>query len=95
MRRLFAATLAAFVPAAPAAAEPTDTATVTCGELLGGGEDSATVVFVWLLGFEAGKSGNAVVDIDALEADVETVADFCEKNPQVAVGTALRQALGR
>ena len=96
MRRIFgAATLAAFMGAAPAAAEPIDTATVTCGELLGAGEDSATVVFVWLLGFQGGKSGDPRVDMDALEADVEKIADFCEKNPQVAVGTAVPQALGR
>ena len=46
-------------------------------------------VAMWVNGYVHGKAGNAMLDGDKAHANAEKVADYCKKNPDATVASAI------
>jgi acid stress chaperone HdeB len=46
-------------------------------------------VAMWVNGYVHGKAGNPMVDGDKAHANAEKIADYCKKNPDATVASAI------
>ncbi|WP_026784366.1 HdeA/HdeB family chaperone [Pleomorphomonas koreensis] len=68
------------VPTLAAAGEKVDMAELTCQQFLAD-EDGILPTVVWIDGYLSHQSGNTVIDMDQLVANVKQIADQCAGEP--------------
>ncbi len=68
--------LAAVLPTLAVAGEKVDMAELTCQEFLAD-EEGILPTVVWIDGYLSHQSGNTVIDMDQLVANVKQIADEC------------------
>ena len=91
MKRYFPIALAVAIIglAGPAMAAETDMSKITCKEA-GALPAAKTIgVAMWVNGYVHGKAGNAMLDGDKAEANAAKVADYCKKNPDATLVSAI------
>lgn len=72
--------LVAVLPTLAAASEKVDMAELTCKQFLADQEGILPTV-VWIDGYLSHQSGNTVIDMDQLVANVKQIADDCAGEP--------------
>lgn len=72
--------LFAVLPTLAAAGEKVDMAELTCKQFLADQEGILPTV-VWIDGYLSHQSGNTVIDMDQLVANVKQIADECASEP--------------
>jgi acid stress chaperone HdeB len=96
MKRLFPIALSVAiigVAGRPLAAE-VDMSKLTCKEI-GAMSVSRTIgIAMWMNGYVHGKAGNPMVDSDKAEANGAKVADYCKKNPDATLASAIQAVAG-
>jgi len=65
---------------------------MTCKTLMAGSDRDRAVGITFFHGYLAGKNANPIVDVTALSALSDRVADYCLSNPTSTVMTALAKA---
>jgi acid stress chaperone HdeB len=53
------------------------------------GPAKTAAVAMWVNGYVHGKAGNAMVDTDKADANAGKIADYCKKNADATVASAL------
>jgi hypothetical protein len=51
-------------------------------------------IAIWLNGYYNGKRGNTVLDTQGLNANAKKLEEYCIRNPQMMVITAVETLLG-
>ncbi len=72
------------VPTLAAAGEKVDMAELTCQQFLAD-EDGILPTVVWIDGYLSHQSGNTVIDMDQLIANVKQIADECAGQPDMKI----------
>jgi acid stress chaperone HdeB len=85
--------VASLLVAAPAQAQKLDLSTVTCKQFLEKGKENISLIVMWLAGFYTEEDAPPVVDFDKMKSDTEKLSDYCGKNPDSGLITAVEQAL--
>ena len=75
----FSALLVGF-PTMAAAGEKVDMAELTCKQFLAD-EEGILPTVIWIDGYLSHQSGNTVIDMDQLVANVKQIADQCANEP--------------
>lgn len=92
MKRIFVSiTAVAMLAAGHAAAAELDMSKLTCKDLSTMTPGQILGVGLWLSGYAHGKAGNAVIDSDAMQANADKFADYCNKNPAATVFDVIAQ----
>ena len=81
--KFLAIALALSVPwAGPTSAQVTvDVGKITCDQFALYKVSDPDTIAVWLHGYYSGKSGNTIVEIEKLKANVKMLRDYCLQNP--------------
>ena len=86
MKTLSGLLLAAVLLSAPLAgvaqAEKVDFGKVTCGQFIEFDENTMTMFYFWLDGYVSAKTGNSVIDTDAVEGDLTALLQKCNASKQ-------------
>ena len=72
------------VPTLAAAGEKVDMAELTCQQFLAD-EDGILPTVVWIDGYLSHQSGNTVIDMDELIANVKQIAGDCANQPDMKI----------
>ena len=72
------------VPTLAAAGEKVDMAELTCQQFLAD-EDGILPTVVWIDGYLSHQSGNTVIDMDQLVANVKQIAGDCANQPDMKI----------
>ena len=70
-------------------ASEVDMSKVTCKDIGAMSASKAVAVAMWMNGYVHGKAGNAMLDGDKAEANAAKVADYCKKNPDATLVSAI------
>jgi acid stress chaperone HdeB len=71
-----------------------DMSKLTCKEA-GAMSTAKTIgIAMWMNGYVHGKAGNTMLDPDKAEANAVKVADYCKKNPDATLASAI-EAIGK
>ena len=70
-------------------AEEIDMSKLTCKEVTAMSAAKIIAVAMWVNGYVHGKAGNAMVDTDKADANAGKIADYCKKNADATVASAL------
>ncbi len=91
MKRLFPIVLsvAIFGLAGQAMAAEVDMSKLTCKEVGAMSPAKTVAVAMWMSGYAHGKAGKAMVDSDKAAANAEKIADYCKKNANATLASAL------
>jgi acid stress chaperone HdeB len=84
-----AVAVASIVSAGPVMAAEMDMSKATCKEVGALSAPKTIAVALWVNGYVHGKAGNPVIDSDKAQANAEKVADYCKKNADATVASAL------
>jgi acid stress chaperone HdeB len=79
--------------AAPAQAQKLDLSTVTCKQFLEIGKENVSLILAWIAGFYTDADDPPIVDFDKMKTDAQKLNDYCGKNPETSLITAVEQAL--
>ena len=71
-----------------------DMSKLTCKEVGAMSSAKAIGIVMWMNGYVDGKAGNAILDGDKAEANAAKVADYCKKNPNATLASAI-EAIGK
>ena len=71
-----------------------DMSKLTCKEVAAMSSAKAVGIAMWMNGYVHGKAGNVMLDGDKAEANAAKVADYCKKNPDATLASAIA-ALGK
>lgn len=78
------------VGSSPLAAQVTlDVSKLTCEQFATYKVTNPKYLSVWLSGFDHGKRGDVVIDMQQLVANTDKLEDYCLKNPDVPVMQAV------
>jgi acid stress chaperone HdeB len=66
-----------------------DMSKLTCKEVADMPGDKPMAVAMWMNGYVHGKAGNPMLDGDKAHANAEKIADYCKKNPDATVASAI------
>lgn len=80
---------------APANAVVLDLSTMTCKQLIEGGEDTIKMVLTWMDGWYKGDSDKAIIDTDVFVANAKKFGTYCGKNPTISIVNAAEEILGK
>lgn len=72
-----------------------DVAKITCDQFLAGKVADLRSVTVWLSGYYHGMRGNTLLDVNALQQDLQAVMDYCITHPNVILMDAVTALLGK
>jgi len=84
---------ASLLAAAPAQAQKLDLSTVTCKQFLASGKENISLILMWFAGFYTDADDPPIVDFDKMKTDAQKLGDYCGKNPETGLITAVEQAL--
>jgi len=92
--KLFSAILvaASLAAAAPASAQKLDLSTVTCKQFLESGQQTISLVLMWLAGFYTDEDDPPIVDFDKMKSNATKLGEHCRKNPTANLITAYEEA---
>ncbi len=86
---MFALAAASIGLAGQASAKEVDMSKLTCKEV-GAMPAAKTIgIAMWMNGYVHGKAGNATVDGEKAEANAAKVADYCKKNADATLASAI------
>ena len=83
-----------FMPAAQAQVT-LDVAKITCDQFTGYKITNPQNIAIWLSGYYNGKTGNTVLDTQALTANAQKLRDYCIRNPKIMVMQAVETLWGK
>ena len=66
-------------------AEKLDMGKFTCGDLMKLNGEEGAMVYFWLDGYVSHMTGNNVIDMATIEADITALAEMCQKNPSMKI----------
>ena len=66
-----------------------DISKITCDQFLAGKVADSRSVTIWLSGYYHGVHNNAVLDVNALQENSQTVMDYCISHPNVILVDAI------
>jgi acid stress chaperone HdeB len=91
MKRTFPIALAAATIglAGQAMAAEVDVSKLTCKDIIAMQPMKIVAVALWASGYVHGKAGNAMVDTDKADANAGKIADYCKKNGDATLASAL------
>lgn len=91
MKRIVLIALAAAMAGSAGQAMSTevDMSKLTCKQVAVMSSAKAVGIAMWMNGYVHGKAGNAMLDDDKAEANAAKVADYCKKNPDATVASAI------
>ena len=90
----FAAIVAAvMVVATPASAQKLDLSTVKCKEFLESSKENIGMILMWLHGYYTDEDAAPIVDFDKMKSDAEKLGEYCAKNPEAGLITAVEQVV--
>ena len=72
-----------------AMADEIDISKLTCKEVIAMKPIKIAAVAMWVSGYVHGKAGNAMVDTDKADANAGKIADYCKKNADATVASAV------
>ncbi|MGO4831045.1 HdeA/HdeB family chaperone [Rhizobiaceae sp. 2RAB30] len=75
--------------AGQAFAKEVDMSKMTCKEVGAMPAGKTLGIAMWMNGYVHGKAGNAVVDGEKAAASAEKVADYCKKNADATLASAI------
>ena len=75
--------------AGPAMSAEVDMSKLTCKEVGAMSSAKAVGIAMWMNGYVHGKAGNVMLDGDKAEANAAKVADYCKKNPDATLASAI------
>ncbi|TPJ98287.1 hypothetical protein FJ872_31635 [Mesorhizobium sp. B2-5-9] len=67
-----------------------DMSKITCKEV-GALKGKIVAISMWVDGYVHGKAGNPMVDGDKAHANAQKIADYCKKNADATVASALEE----
>lgn len=79
--------------AATASAKQIDMVTVTCAELAAYDQTSLFNHLLWVDGYMSAKSGQTVLDTDAIQAIAVKIVPYCQANAEALVIEAIPAAM--
>jgi acid stress chaperone HdeB len=93
--KMFSAILVAtsLVAAAPASAQKLDLSAVTCKQFIESGEQTISMVLMWLAGFYTDEDDPPIVDFDKMKSDATKLGEYCRKNPTTGLIAAVEEVL--
>ena len=91
MKRTFAAALLLTICSlgGPAMSAEVDMSKLTCKAVGAMSSAKAVGIAMWMNGYVHGKAGNVMLDGDKAEANAAKVADYCKKNPDATLASAI------
>jgi acid stress chaperone HdeB len=72
-----------------AMADEIDVSKLTCKDVIAMRPTKIASVAMWVSGYVHGKAGNAMVDTDKADANAGKIADYCKKNADATLASAL------
>lgn len=90
---LFAAALV--LSSVPARAVVLDLSTLTCKQLIEGGDDEIKMVLTWMDGWYKGDEDVAIIDTDVFADNAKKFGQFCAANPTISIVNAAEKILGK
>lgn len=72
-------------------AQTVDMATLTCRDALGMNSADLASVLIWMHGYFGGEAHDTVLDFKGLGDSSGVLGNYCSKNPNVAVMTAIKK----
>jgi acid stress chaperone HdeB len=79
----------------PAMSAEVDMSKLTCKEVGAMSSAKAVGIAMWMNGYVHGKAGNVMLDGDKAEANAAKVADYCKKNPDATLASAIEAVAAR
>jgi acid stress chaperone HdeB len=76
------------------AQEMVDVSKITCDQFVTYKITNPEFIVMWLSGYNHGKRGNTILDVQKLHADADAVESYCFKNPQVELMRAVEMIVG-
>jgi acid stress chaperone HdeB len=70
-----------------------DVSKITCWQFVTYKVESPKNIAIWISGYEHGKSGNSVLDVQRLMADADRLAEYCVRNADMPVMRAFETIL--
>jgi len=71
-----------------------DVTKITCNQFVTYKITNPQYIAVWLSGYYHGKRGSTTVDTQALLANAKKAQEYCLKNPEILLMTAVEKILG-
>jgi acid stress chaperone HdeB len=68
---------------------------MTCREFLATDKDEIRIIWAWLDGYYKDEHDPAVLDTDALVANLKKLNEYCAANPSVGLITATNKLFGK
>ena len=94
MKKLIVLMTAATLSAAiPANAQQLDMSTVKCRDFVSSSKENIALMLMWLQGFYSEQDASPIVDFDQMKKDAQKLGEYCAKNPDHSVITAVDEAL--
>jgi acid stress chaperone HdeB len=89
MKRAIALSIAVIGLAGQAMTAEIDVSKLTCKDVAAMRPVKIVAVAMWASGYMHGKAGSAMVDTDKADANAGKIADYCKKNGDATLASAL------
>ncbi|MGH6770440.1 MAG: HdeA/HdeB family chaperone [Xanthobacteraceae bacterium] len=94
MKTLTAVVVAvALAAASPAHAQKLDLSEVSCKQFLESKVEHMSLILMWIAGYYADEDDPPIVDFDKMKTDATKLAEYCAKNPETGLVTAIEETI--
>jgi acid stress chaperone HdeB len=84
-----------FISAGPASATVIDLSTWTCAKFQAADKDEIGIILAWLDGYYRSEDDPAVIDTDKFVANAKKLGEYCSKNPDIGLITAMDELFSK
>jgi acid stress chaperone HdeB len=83
----------ALAASSPAHAQKLDLSTVSCKQFLESKVEHISLILMWVAGYYADEDDPPIVDFDKMKADATKLGEYCAKNPETGLVTAIEETI--